>query len=141
MAAAVYMAVMGPQGFKELGEGILERVAYAREELAKIPGIKLYGDGISYSDFLIDFNETGKTVKEINKALLDYKIIGGAEFIEQVVKAFGEVGEGNLNWPEIIAACRETEARACIVEQDNCYGKNPFDCLKLSVDNMAKFGL
>ena len=71
----------------------------------------------------------------------DYKIIGGAEYIEQVVKAFGEVGEGNLNWPEIIAACRETEARSCIVEQDNCYGKDPFDCLKVSFDNMVKFGL
>jgi len=79
MAAAVYMAVMGPQGFKELGEGILERVAYAREELAKIPGVKLPGDGYSYSDFLIDFNDTGKTVKEINKALLGYKIIGGKD--------------------------------------------------------------
>ena len=71
----------------------------------------------------------------------DYKIIGGAEYIEQVVKAFGEVGEGNLNWPEIIAACRQTEARAVIVEQDNCYGRDPFACLKTSYDNMVKFGL
>ena len=30
---------------------------------------------------------------------------------------------------------------ACIVEQDNCYGKDPFDCLKVSYDNMVKFGL
>lgn len=71
----------------------------------------------------------------------DYKIIGGASYIEEVVKAFGEVGEGNLNWPEIIAAVRQTEARSCIVEQDNCYGKDPFDCLKTSYDNMVKFGL
>ena len=92
MAAAVYMAVMGPQGFKELGEGILERVAYAREELAKIPGIKLYGDGISYSDFLIDFNGTGKTVKEINKALLDYKILGGKDISGE----FPEYGQSAL---------------------------------------------
>lgn len=71
----------------------------------------------------------------------DYKIIGGASYIEEVVKAFGEVGEGNLDWPAIIAACRQTEARACIVEQDNCYGKDPFDCLKTSYNNMVKFGL
>ena len=71
----------------------------------------------------------------------DYKIIGGASYIEEVIKAFGEVGEGNLNWPAIIEACRQTEARACIVEQDNCYGKDPFDCLKTSFDNMVKFGL
>lgn len=71
----------------------------------------------------------------------DYKIIGGASYIEEVIKAFGEVGEGNLNWPEIIEACRQTEARACIVEQDNCYGKDPFDCLQTSYNNMVKFGL
>ena len=65
----------------------------------------------------------------------------GASYIEEVIKAFGEVGEGNLNWPEIIEACRQTEARACIVEQDNCYGKDPFDCLQTSYNNMVKFGL
>ena len=70
----------------------------------------------------------------------DYKIVGGADPIEQVCKAFGEVGEGNLNWPAIIEACRETEARAVIVEQDVC-PRDPFDCLKTSYDNMVRFGL
>lgn len=79
IAAAVYMALMGPQGFTELGTGIMQRVAYARAELAKIPGIKTPGTKYSYCDFLVDFNDTGKTVKEINKALLDYKIIGGKD--------------------------------------------------------------
>ncbi len=71
----------------------------------------------------------------------DYKIIGGASYIEEVIKAFGEVGEGSLNWPAIIEAVRQTEARSCIVEQDNCYGKDPFDCLQVSYNNMVKFGL
>ena len=70
----------------------------------------------------------------------DYKIVGGADPIEQVCKAFGEVGEGNLNWPAIIEVCRETEARAVIVEQDVC-PRDPFDCLKTSYDNMVRFGL
>lgn len=71
----------------------------------------------------------------------DYKIIGGADPIEQVCKAFGEIGEGNLDWPKIIEACRAIETRAVIVEQDNCYGRDPFDCLQTSFDNMVKFGL
>lgn len=70
----------------------------------------------------------------------DYKIVGGADPIEQVCKDFAEVGEGNLDWPAIIAACRETEARAVIVEQDVC-PRDPFDCLKTSFENMVKFGL
>lgn len=79
IAAAVYMALMGPQGFKELGEGILQRVAYTKAELAKVPGVKIPVSGYSYCDFLVDFSGTGKTVKEINKALLDYNIIGGKD--------------------------------------------------------------
>lgn len=70
----------------------------------------------------------------------DYKIAGGADPIEQVVKAFGEVGEGNLNWPEIISVCRELETRAVIVEQDICPG-DPFESLAVSYKNMVKLGL
>ena len=77
IAAAVYMALMGPQGFKELGEGILKRVAYTKKKLSEIPGIKIPVSGCSYCDFLVDFTETGKTVAEINKALLDYNVLGG----------------------------------------------------------------
>lgn len=79
IGAAVYMALMGPQGFRELGEGILKRVAYTKAELAKIPGVKLPVSGYSYCDFMVDFSETNKTVKEINKALLNYNIIGGKD--------------------------------------------------------------
>ncbi len=34
IVAGVYMALMGPQGFKELGEGIMQRVAYAKKKIA-----------------------------------------------------------------------------------------------------------
>lgn len=70
----------------------------------------------------------------------DYKIVGGADPIEQVCKDFAEMGEGNLDWPAIIAACRETEVRAAIIEQDVC-PRDPFDCLKTSFQNMVKYGL
>ncbi len=92
IAAAVYMALMGPQGFRELGEGILKRVAYAKAELAKIPGITIPVEGVSYCDFLVDFNGTGKTVKEINKALLEYNIIGGKD----MSTVFPEYGQSAL---------------------------------------------
>lgn len=70
----------------------------------------------------------------------DYKIVGGAQPIEQVCKAFGEVGQGNLDWPGIIAACREIGVQSAVVEQDICPG-NPFDSLEISYKNMVKFGL
>jgi glycine dehydrogenase subunit 1 len=77
ITAGVYMALMGPQGFLELGEGILERVAYAKEKLAAIPGIKLPVPSVGFSDFLVSFK--GTSVKEVNDALLAYGVIGGKD--------------------------------------------------------------
>ncbi len=47
------------------------------------------------------------------------------------------VGEGNLNWPAIFAACRDAQVRYYIVEQDDCYGEDPFDCLKRSYEFLS----
>ncbi len=92
IASAVYMALMGPQGFKELGEGIIQRVAYTKANLQKIPGVKIPITGCSYSDFLVDFNDTGKSVEEINKALLEYNIIAGKD----ISADFPEYGQSAL---------------------------------------------
>ncbi len=51
-----------------------------------------------------------------------------------------EVGEGNLDWDEIIKACDDSAARWAFVEQDWCFDKDPFDCLKTSYGNMTKKG-
>ena len=40
------------------------------------------------------------------------------------------VMEGNLAWDEIIAACDEAGAQWAQVEQDDCYGEDPFDCMR-----------
>lgn len=86
MMAAVYMALMGPQGFKELGETMMQRVAYAKKELAKIPGIKI-PEGHTFKEFTVNFDGTGKTVAEINKALLGKKIFGGIDISKDFPKA------------------------------------------------------
>lgn len=50
-----------------------------------------------------------------------------------------EVGEGNLNWKEIITSCREIGARWCAVEQDVCQ-RNPFESLEISRKNLTAMG-
>jgi len=52
-----------------------------------------------------------------------------------------EVGEGNLNWSAIIEACGSAGTQWHIVEQDNCNGKDPFECVELSLRNMREMGL
>lgn len=54
--------------------------------------------------------------------------------------AMAEVGEGNLNWPAILAACRSANVAWYAVEQDICR-RDPFDSLKISYDNLREMGL
>ena len=51
-----------------------------------------------------------------------------------------EVGVGNLNWPGVLAACRDAGTRWYIVEQDTCY-RDPFDSLHTSLRNLLAMGL
>ena len=55
-------------------------------------------------------------------------------------QAMAEVGEGNLNWPAILQACREAGVEWYAVEQDECQ-RDPFESLKISYDNLKAMGL
>ena len=70
----------------------------------------------------------------------DYAIVQGAVKIEDVEKTFAEVGEGNIHWPPIVAATKETGIEYVIVEQDSCKG-DPFDSLRISFNNLSKLGV
>lgn len=76
IAAAVYMALMGPQGMKEIGETILSNSNYAKQVIGEIPGVKVLFD-TTFKEFVVNFDGTGKTTAEINKALKEKKIFGG----------------------------------------------------------------
>jgi sugar phosphate isomerase/epimerase len=54
---------------------------------------------------------------------------------------FAEVGEGNMNFSSIIEACRSIGVEWAAVEQDQCYGKDPFECLATSFRNLRAMGL
>ncbi len=42
---------------------------------------------------------------------------------------FAEVGSGNMNWPAILPEAEAAGAAYVLVEQDDLYGRDPFDCL------------
>jgi len=58
----------------------------------------------------------------------------------KIVQMMSPVLEGNLNWRAIFDACVEAEVKFAFVEQDDCYGIDPFDCLETSYINLAKYG-
>lgn len=51
------------------------------------------------------------------------------------------IGEGNMNYDEIIKACADAGVKFAYIEQDNCNGENPFDCLRRSFDFFRSRGL
>ncbi|MEH7484205.1 sugar phosphate isomerase/epimerase [Neobacillus drentensis] len=53
---------------------------------------------------------------------------------------FAELGEGNLDIKAITEAGLESGAQYFLVEQDNTYGRDPFECLEISANHLRKLG-
>jgi glycine dehydrogenase subunit 1 len=80
IAAAVYLSMLGATGLRELGEGILQRRAYAASLLGQIDGVSLPAPGVArFKEFPVSFAGSGRTVAEVNRHLLQQGILGGHE--------------------------------------------------------------
>jgi len=62
----------------------------------------------------------------------DLKIVGNTP-------CYAKVGEGNLEWDEIIAACEAVDIPFALVEQDEC-DDDPFACIKESYQFLKNKG-
>jgi glycine dehydrogenase subunit 1 len=92
IAASVYMALLGPEGFAELGAMILQRSRYAAARIADIEGVRVpFEDGF-FKEFVVDFGGTGKTVAEIDDGLRRHGIFGGKDLSAD----FPELGQSAL---------------------------------------------
>ena len=92
IAAAVYMALMGPKGFQHIGETIIERSHYAMDRISQLDGVYvLFPDNV-FKEFVVNYDGTGKDVENLNKALLEYNIFGGID----LSKDFPELGNSAL---------------------------------------------
>lgn len=93
ITAGVYLSLMGPKGMYELGQNIMQKSQYTVSELNKIKGVKgSRFNAVNFKEFVVDFNDTGKTVEEINKKLLEKGIFGGKD----LSKDFPELGQSAL---------------------------------------------
>lgn len=66
--------------------------------------------------------------------LKDFVVTGDSE------RRFAEVGEGNMNFSSILEACEATGVEWGAVEQDDCYGRDPFESLAISARNLKALG-
>jgi len=91
--AAVYLSLMGPKGIQELGQRCMQKAQYAMKKLSGLKGVKAPRFGSAhFKEFVVDFNGTGKTVAEINQALLENGIFGGKD----LSKEFEGLGQSAL---------------------------------------------
>ncbi|GAH59958.1 unnamed protein product, partial [marine sediment metagenome] len=93
ITAGVYLALLGPQGIQELGKLILQKTQYAIKKISEIKGLKIpLSRSSHFKEFIVNFNRAGKTVKEINSALLERGIMGGKDISDE----FPELGNSAL---------------------------------------------
>ena len=64
--------------------------------------------------------------------LKDLKIVKGQP-------TYAEIGQGNIDWDEVLDACYDADVEYALVEQDECDG-NPFDSFKMSIDFLKTKG-
>lgn len=89
ITAGVYLSLMGPRGMQELGKAIMQKSQYAMKKLSEIKGIKApFFDSPHFKEFIVDFNDTGMAVKDINIYLREHRIFGGKDLSRE----FPELG-------------------------------------------------
>ena len=75
-------------------------------------------------------------------AKFEAKEIEGKDFYDVFLglAQFAEVGQGNMNWPELLPAAEAAGAEYFLIEQDDTYGRDPIDCIRESREYLRSIG-
>lgn len=93
LAAAVYLSSLGPEGFRKIAELCAGNARYAMEEMNGLSGVMApVFDAPHFNEFVVSFEDSTKSVEEINSELLDRGVHGGKPLKEE----FPEFGEASL---------------------------------------------
>lgn len=74
LAAAAYLAAMGPAGLRQVSELCLQKAAYARQKISALNGFEQAFSGIHFKEFAIKLPVDGG---RLNRYLLQHNILGG----------------------------------------------------------------
>ncbi|MBM3522892.1 MAG: aminomethyl-transferring glycine dehydrogenase, partial [Alphaproteobacteria bacterium] len=89
---AAYMTLLGPDGFREIGELIIARAHYAARRVARIKGVRVLWPNGFFKEFVVNFDRTGRKVAAIDKGLRKRGIFGGKDLSAD----FPELGQSAL---------------------------------------------
>lgn len=113
IAGAAYMAMMGPQGFRDIGELILRQAHFAASLLARVPGIRIVFPSYFFKEFVVNFDDCGKTVDMVNEALLRDGIFGGKD----LSRDFPELGQSALYCVTEVHSAGDLKKLAAAIEK------------------------
>ncbi|MFM2106639.1 MAG: hypothetical protein RL338_1671 [Chloroflexota bacterium] len=103
ITAGVYLALMGPDGMRELGGTVMARTRYAMTRLASIPGVRIPFAATPHAkEFVLDLTGTGKRVGEVAARLRDRGILLGYD-LSREQPSLGE---------SVLVAVTETKTQA-----------------------------
>jgi glycine dehydrogenase subunit 1 len=118
ISAAVYLALMGPQGMRDLGAHLLQKAQYLALRLGAVPGVRAPAlSGPHFKEFVVDFRGTGQSVATLNAALLAEGIFGGHD----LGQAFPALA-GHALWCVTELVTMEEIDRTCQVLQHSIGG-------------------
>lgn len=90
---ASYLALLGPEGIRSLGEYVITMTKYLSNILNDIDGIKSPRfDGPHFKEFTMHITKPKKTILNLNKRLLAEGILGG----KTLTKDFPELGQNSI---------------------------------------------
>jgi len=91
--AAAYLALLGPEGVRALGEYVVAMTSYLTSLLSEIEGVRAPSfRGPHFKEFTMRLTKQGKTISQLNQSLLAEGVIGGRPLVED----FPELGEASL---------------------------------------------
>jgi glycine dehydrogenase subunit 1 len=80
ITAGVYLALMGPNGMRDLGLALMGRSRYLADLLSDIEGVRAPRFEAPFGkELAVDMTETGRSVAEIHRALEEKGIFGGLD--------------------------------------------------------------
>jgi glycine dehydrogenase subunit 1 len=74
LAATLYMSLVGRNGLRQVAELCYHKAHYAAEEIAKLPGYKLWSQGPFFNEFAV---RCPIAAEDLNQHLLEHNILGG----------------------------------------------------------------
>jgi glycine dehydrogenase subunit 1 len=80
LGAAIYLATMGKKGLRRVAELCYHKAHYAAGQIEQLAGYSLVTSKPFFKEFVI---QCPKPVSEINRSLLEHKIIGGYDLSER----------------------------------------------------------